>query len=314
MTEGGTKLRYEFEFNSFEDATIKGYKWIDDKTPLQIVVLSHGMAETIERYDAFANFLLDNDIFVYGHAHRGHGKTAGSVDKLGHLGDNGWFKMKEDLRRVVEMAKTDYPDTAIVLLGHSMGSFLARDFILDYSYLLDGVILSGTGYMNQIKLKLAQFLAKREGLKIGVDQKSIFLNRMSFGTYNKKIKDHKTEFDWLTRDEIQVRKYIDNPYCGEIHPASFFIEFLTNMQRVLYTDIFKNQKNHLPMLIFSGECDPVGEYGKGVRKTNAYYRANGFVTTMKLYPEGRHEMLNEINKESVYNDILIWLQSLEKNK
>ncbi|MBF4694896.1 alpha/beta fold hydrolase [Fusibacter ferrireducens] len=303
-------MRYEFEFDSFEDAIVKGYKWIEDKTPLQIVVLSHGMAETIERYDAFANFLLENDVFVYGHSHRGHGKTAGSLERLGHLGDNGWFKMKEDLRRVVEMAKTEYSDVPIILLGHSMGSFLARDFILDYSYLLDGVILSGTGYMNHFKLKIAQFLAEREGLKIGTHQKSTFMNRMSFGTYNKKIKDHKTDFDWLSRDEKQVQKYINDPYCGEIHPASFFIEFLNNMQRILYTDVFKNQKNNLPMLIFSGVCDPVGEYGKGVKKTYAYYKKNGFLTTLKLYPDGRHEMLNEINREAVYKDILEWLQSL----
>ncbi|GAU77448.1 alpha/beta fold hydrolase [Fusibacter sp. 3D3] len=303
-------MRYEFEFDSFEDSVIKGYKWIEDKTPLQIVVLSHGMAETIERYDLFANYLLERDIFVFGHSHRGHGKTAGSIEQLGHLGENGWFKMKEDLRRVIEMAKSDYPDAPLVLLGHSMGSFLARDFILDYSYLLEGVILSGTGYMDPFKLKVAKFLAEREGSKIGLHQKSAFLNRISFGTYNNRIKNNTTAFDWLSRDEKQVQKYIQDPYCGVVHPVSFYIEFFTNLQRILHTDVFKNQKNNLPMLILSGDCDPVGAYGKGVKKTSAYYSANGFVTTLKLYSKGRHEMLNEINKEAVYKDIWMWLQAL----
>lgn len=300
-------MRYEFEFNSFGDAVIKGYKWIDEGNPSGILVISHGMAETIERYDAFANYMLDHGIFVFGHAHRGHGKTAGSVENLGYLGENGWFKMKEDLRRVIELVRDDYPDAPLILMGHSMGSFLVRDFILDYTYLVSGVILSGTGYPSKLELGLAKWLADREYKKSKVDEKSVLLNRVSFGTYNKKIKSPATAFDWLSRDPAEVNKYIADPYCGEIHPTSFYIEFTGNLQRILYTDVFKNQKNGLPMLIFSGDADPVGNYSKGVKKTNDYYKENGFNTTLKLYSKGRHEMLNEINKKDVYEDIFKWI-------
>ena len=300
-------MRYEFEFNSFGDAVIKGYKWINEETPSRILVISHGMAETIERYDEFANYMLSKGIFVFGHAHRGHGKTAGSVENLGYLGENGWFKMKEDLRRVIELVRDDYPDAPLILMGHSMGSFLVRDFILDYTYLVSGVILSGTGYPSKLEIGIAKWLAEREYRKNKVDEKSILLNRISFGTYNKKIENPLTAFDWLSRDPVEVKKYIEDPYCGEIHPTSFYIEFTSNLQRILYSDVFKNQKNGLPMLIFSGNEDPVGNYGKGVKKTNDYYKQNGFNTSLRLYPKGRHEMLNEINKKDVYEDILKWI-------
>jgi len=302
-------LRQSYEFDSFGELSIKGYKWTDSGEPTAILVISHGMAETIERYDAFAGFLVENGIFVYGHSHRGHGQTAESMEHLGYLGENGWFKMKEDLRRVVEMARTEYSEIPIFLLGHSMGSFLARDFLLDYSYLISGVILSGTGYFSKFELNLGKFLAQSEVNRKGIYYKSDRMTKISFGTYNKKIKGSQTDFDWLSRDAEVVKEYIEDPYCGQTHPASFYLEFMTNLYRILYTDLFKNLKDNLRMYIISGDSDPVGQYGKGVRKTARYYRDNGFDVSMKLYEGGRHEMLNELNRKEVFEDILNWIQS-----
>lgn len=305
-------MRLEYEFTSFGEVAVKGYKWIKDTEPNYLLIISHGMAEVIDRYEEFAEFLLENNIFVYGHSHRGHGKTALSVNELGYIGENGWMKMKEDLRAVVEMAKYEYPDVPTVLLGHSMGSFLARDFILDYSYMLDGIILSGTGFLSKLELYFARRFSGLELARLGPYKPSKKLNDLSFGKYNKKIKNPNTEFDWLSRDKGIVEKYIESEYCGAIHPASFYDELSSNLYRIFYTDIFKNIKENLPMLVFSGDQDPVGKYGRAVKKTASYYKAQGFLVTLKLYSGGRHEMLNEINRYEVYSDILAWIYKLKK--
>lgn len=302
-------MRHTFSKDSFGEFTLKGYKWFNESIPKAIFVISHGMAETIERYDEFANYLVQNDIFVYGHSHRGHGLTAGNLVNLGIIGDNGWMKMKEDFRRTLEFAKLDYPDVPVVVFGHSMGSFLVRDFLLDYSYQIDAVILSGTGFQPKAVLSSGKLIAGIESKLLGSRHRSKLIDKMSFGSYNKKIENPKTPFDWLSCDEDQVKKYINDPYCGEIHTSGFYYELFENLIRIFYYPELSNEKSNLPMFLMSGATDPVGDYGKGVIKSEKIYRQNGFKTTMKLYPEGRHEMLNETNRFEVYQDIINWTLS-----
>jgi alpha-beta hydrolase superfamily lysophospholipase len=303
-------MRDSFSKDSFGEFTIKGYKWYKDSIPKAIVVISHGMAETIERYDDFAETLVRNDLFVYGHSHRGHGLTAGNLANLGIIGDNGWMKMKEDLRRVLESAKMDYPNVPVVLLGHSMGSFLVRDYLLDYSYQIDAVILSGTGFQPKSVLALGKLIAGIESKILGARHRSKLLDKMSFGSYNKSIKDPKTAFDWLSRDDEKVKAYVEDPYCGKVHTSGFYYELFENLIRIFHHPEVSNEKSKLPMLLMSGDMDPVGDYGKGVIKSEKIYKQNGFMTTLKLYPEGRHEMLNEINRSEVYQDIMDWVLSV----
>ncbi len=303
-------MRESYSKDSFGEFTIKGYKWYTHSIPKAIVVIAHGMAETIERYDDFANTLIQNDIFVYGHSHRGHGLTAGNQSNLGIIGDNGWMKMKEDLRRIVEYAKSDYPDIPVVLLGHSMGSFLVRDYLLDYSYQIDAVILSGTGFQPKLILSIGKLIAGIESKLLGSRHRSKLIDKMSFGSYNKKIETPKTPFDWLSCDDEQVKIYMDDPYCGNVHTSGFYYEFFENLIRIFYYPEVSNEKSKLPLLLMSGAMDPVGDYGKGVIKSEKVYRLNGFMTTLKLYPEGRHEMLNEINRSDVYQDIVNWVETV----
>lgn len=298
-------MRRAFSIDSFEEITLKGYIWSPDGTVLKaMVVLAHGMAETIERYDAFANFLSDHGYGVIGVNQRGHGPEA---EMLGYLGENGWSKMKEDLKHIVDYVKMTYEDTPIIIMGHSMGSFLVRDFLMSYSYLVDGVILSGTGYIDKISLLLGHWLASRDVKKHGDKHISKSIDNMAFKQNNKKIKDAKTSFDWLSRDSKIVKAYIEDPYCGQVHPSSFYMEFFNSLLQVLYHPDYSNFKDGLPMLIFSGEEDPVGNYTKGVNLTAEKFESLSFDVKKILYPEGRHEMLNEINHIQVFEDVVEWL-------
>jgi len=294
--------------HSFEEIELSGYIWQQEteNQPKGIVIIAHGMAETIERYEAFAEHLSESGYVVYGINQRGHGLNA---EMLGYLGDDGWYKMKEDLKHVVDLAKTSYLGKPVFIFGHSMGSFLTRDFLLDYSYLINGAILSGTGFYSKPELKLGQWLSKRDVLKFGDRHISKFIDNIAFGKNNKKIKEPNTPFDWLSRDSDQVAAYIADPLCGQIHPSSFFYLFFSALERILYSSTFSNFETKRPLFLISGDMDPVGNYGKGVKKSALRYKAIGFDTQVKLYKEGRHEMLNEINRRDVFEDIITWLNA-----
>jgi len=309
-------VRKTFVFQSFKELEVKGIHWYrQDCIPKALVIAAHGMMDTIERYDEMATYFLDSNIFVYGHDQRGHGKTAGNLDQLGDLGENGWIKAREDLKRVVRLAQHDYPNTPLFLLGHSMGSFLTRDLVHQLlmestQWLPTGVILSGTGYPSPVVLKVGKWIAGLEMKWKGPLHRSKRLYHLSFDKYNKRIEHPLTYYDWLSRDEEVVERYIQDPYCGQVHTSRFFYDFFRHLHRVLYQE--EHIKAHsLPMFLVSGKEDPVGDYGEDVVKTETFYKDKGFHTTMKLYPGGRHEMLNEVNRTSVYDDILLWIDQCQ---
>lgn len=321
----GTTVRKIFSFQSFNEVEIKGIHWYrQDCTPKALVIVAHGMMETMERYDEMATYFLGREIFFYGHDQRGHGKTAGNLDQLGDLGENGWVKAREDVKRVIRLARQDYPNVPLFLLGHSMGSFLTRDLVHQLlmetdgtvrkgkryapreEWLPTGVILSGTGHPSPIALKLGKWIAGMEMKWKGPLHPSKRLYHLSFDRYNKHIDQPSTYFDWLSCDEEMVGKYMKDPYCGQVHTSRFYWEFFHHLHRILYKE--EDIKGiSLPMYLLSGEEDPVGDYGEAVVKTEAFYKEKGFHTTMKLYPGGRHEMLNEVNRGAVYDNILQWI-------
>lgn len=279
-------------------------KWYTaDKQPNTIVQLAHGMIEHIERYNDFANFLLK---FVYGNDHRGHGQTGERQGLMGYLADNdGFQRTPEDLYVISGKIQSEYPGTPIILFGHSMGSFLVRHYIQNYSETVDGAILSGTGYTPGWKL----FLARQIARTLPPKEESKLMNSLVFANYNKKIKGNKTAFDWLSRDEETIGKYIEDQHTGFIPTAHFFHDLMTGINLIQSGRLNQRIRSDLPLLFISGEEDPVGDYGKGVWKAAGLYHNAGLrdITTM-LFPEKRHELLNEINHSDVYAAIYQWIR------
>jgi len=301
-------MKTAFELNSFNELNIKGYHWhaeSENHAPLGIVVIAHGMAETILRYDAFAEYLVTNGFTVYGYSHRGHFETAGSFERLGYLGENGWSKMAVDLSNVITKAQSENKGIPTFIFGHSMGSYVTRTYLVDHPDRVDGIVLSGTGFPAKLELQAGGILAKLERVLKRKDKPSKLLDKMSFGAFNKSFVPNKTAFDWLSTDTEQVKLYIDNPWCGQLHPSSFFEDMAKNLVRVIYDEIPK-PKLEVPMLIMSGALDPVGQMGVGVKKSADFYKKAGYKVDLKLYENGRHEMLNEVNRDQVFKDVKDW--------
>jgi alpha-beta hydrolase superfamily lysophospholipase len=304
-------LSENFTFRSEEGTEIFVYKWVPDKMikVKGVVQIAYGMAETGARYQRFAQKLTTNGYIVYVHDHRGHGNTAKIVEKLGFLADTEGFKwLVEDLHQLSEIIMKDHPNLPLFLLGHSMGSFVTQRYIMLYGKALRGAILSGSNGKQGILLSIASYLAKAEAKKYGRETRSERLTKLTFGAYNKSFKPNRTDFDWLSRDAAEVDNYIRDPFCGTVFTAGFFEDFLTGLKEI------QNQRNialvpkELPIYIFSGDRDPVGKNGRGIVKLFKTYQKIGLRdVTYKLYKDGRHEMLNETNREEVMTDIIVWL-------
>lgn len=274
-----------------------------------IFQIAHGMAEHSERYEEFAAYLCSKGFAVLVDDHVGHGKSVNSDDDLGYFGETeGWDSFVEDERSLTELIKTELPGLPIVFFGHSMGSFIAREYIRRYGNdeRIKAAIFCGTSGKNpasSIAITLAGAIAKAKGSR----HRSKFIDKIAFGTYNKKIPDAKTDFDWLTRDSAIVDKYIADKYCGFLFTATGYRDLFTILDRVSGKDWYNEISKNIPILLTSGEEDPVGLYGKGVKQVyNDLKLSDKKDVTLKLYPEMRHEILNEINREQVYEDIAAW--------
>lgn len=298
-----------FTFKGNENVEIYVYRWVPDGEIKGAVQIAHGMAETAKRYERLAEFLTDNGYIVYANDHRGHGNTAGSLDKVGILGDKDGFELLvQDMHQLAGIIKNENPDKPVFLLGHSMGSFLSQKAIMDYGDEYKGVILSGSNGRQGLLLRFARLIANQEAKKYGREYRSKKLNDLSFGSYNNAFKPNRTEFDWLSSDNEEVDKYIKDPYCGGIFTAGFYQDFLTGLIQIEDKKRLKTVPCQLPILLISGDKDPVGRAGKGVKLLyNTYKNLGVSDLTIKLYKDGRHEMLNEKNRDQVMSDILTWI-------
>ena len=302
----------DFYFNSSTGKNkIHARMCVPDAEPRAIVQIIHGIAEYIDRYDEFMSFLADNGIIAVGTDHLGHGKSIESEEQTGFFAyDNGWDYAVRD-EEVLRLAMHEnYPELPIIVFGHSMGSFMARTLLIRYPDAFNAAIISGTGNQGAALVNGGLFMGNLvTGLK-GAHHYSKFLNNLAFGSYNKIYDNPKTEYDWLSRDEANVQKYIDDPLCGFIPSCSLFRDMMTGVKFITNKKNLTAMNKDMPVYFMSGDMDPVGECGKGVQKAyNNFLEAGMKDVSIKLYPGGRHEMLNEINKDEVYTDILAWLDS-----
>lgn len=302
----------DFYFNSSTGKNkIHARMCVPDAEPRAIVQIIHGIAEYIDRYDEFMSFLADNGIIAVGTDHLGHGKSIESDEQTGFFAyDNGWDYVVRD-EEVLRLAMHEnYPELPIIVFGHSMGSFMARTLLIRYPDAFNAAIISGTGNQGAALVNGGLIMGNLvTGLK-GAHHYSKFLNNLAFGSYNKIYDNPKTEYDWLSRDEANVQKYIDDPLCGFIPSCSLFRDMMTGVKFITNKKNLTAMNKDMPVYFMSGDMDPVGECGKGVQKAyNNFLEAGMKDVSIKLYPGGRHEMLNEINKDEVYTDILAWLES-----
>lgn len=305
----------EFYFKGKEDLNIHVYKYTSENIkPKAVVQIAHGMSETAIRYKEFAQELTKNGYVVYINDHRGHGITAKTIDNIGYLAEkDGFTCLVEDMNILTNIIKEENPHLPIYLFGHSMGSFVSQRYIMEYGDNLAGLILSGSNGKHGKILKVAQLISKSEIKKHGRRHRSKKLDNLIFGGNNKGFKPSKTDFDWLSRDEKEVQKYIDDPFCGVLFTCGFFYDFIKGLQEVEDKENLKKVPLDLPIYIMSGDKDPVGKNGKGVlRLKDRYVNLGVKKVSCKLYEGGRHEMLNEINKEEVIKDIISWLDEREK--
>lgn len=285
--------------------------WLPSDGPKAIFQIAHGMAEHGERYEDFAKYLCEKGFAVLINDHVGHGKSIRSDDDIGYFGEsNGWDAFVEDQRAFTELIKAEYPDIPVIFFGHSMGSFIAREYILRYGTdeRIKAAVFCGSSGKNPasaIAIKLADTIAKVKGSK----HKSNFINKMAFGPYNKKT-ENRTPFDWLTSDNAEVDKYIADKYCGYLFTAVGYRDLFTILTKVSGKDWYNGVNEKLPMLLIAGEDDPVGLYGKGIKQIyNDLLAAGKKDVTIKLYPGMRHEILNEVDRILPYEYIASWALS-----
>ncbi|MDU3336533.1 alpha/beta hydrolase [Paraclostridium bifermentans] len=305
-----------FTFKGEEDTDIYVYKYepIEKENINGIVQISHGMSEEAARYKRFANYLTDNGYIVYINDHRGHGKSAENINRIGILAEkDGIHCIVKDLNKLTKIIKTENNGLPIFLFSHSMGSFAAQKYIIDYSEDIDGVILSGTNGLHGIEVDLGFLVAKVMSKIQGREKKAYLIDKLAFGGFNKKFKPNKSEFDWLSRDFKEVEKYIENEYCGVVFSNGYFYDLFKLFKEIRNINNLKKINSKLPIYIFAGDKDPVGKFGKGITKLYENYKKVGIENVeFKLYSGGRHEMLNEINKDEVINDTINWIKQNNK--
>ncbi len=288
---------------------IHAREWVPEGRPRGVVQIVHGVAEHIGRYDTVARFLASHGYVVCGEDHLGHGLTAGG--KFGCFApENGWDLVIRDVRRLRELEGEKYPKLPYVLLGHSMGSFLARTYLIRWPGTVDAAVLSGTGQEPAGVVAASRALSGSLCRTKGPGYVCKLLNDLSLGSYNKAFKPNRTPSDWLSRDEAMVDASLTDPLGNFIPTVSLFRDMMVGLQFIADKKNLSKMNKDTPVYFLSGDSDPVGAMGKGVRKVEGMFRSAGCRdVTVKLYPGGRHEMFNEINRQEVFEDLLAWIES-----
>jgi len=271
--------------------------------------IAHGIAEHSARYDDFAMYMASHGFVVVTNDHLGHGKSISEDENLGFFAEeNGWSVAVQDMHILHEMMQEEY-SLPHFLFGHSMGSFLARTYIIYHRAGLSGVILSGTGRQTPATIKAGRLVGEYEAKRHGLKYKSERVNALAFGSYNKGFPSARTGSDWISRDAAVVDEYMSDKLCGYVPTVGLFLDMLVGLSIIGSRKKQQHMNKNLPVFFISGDKDPVGENGAGVIAVYKSFLDAGMENvTLKLYHNGRHEMLNELNKADVYCDVLSWIE------
>ena len=283
--------------------------WEPQRETKAILQISHGMVEYIVRYDDFAKHLNQQGILVIGNDHLGHGQSVLDESEFGYFGKEKGSAVVDDLYEVTKYAKKQYGENIpYFLMGHSMGSFMARRYLMTYGEKITGAIISGTGYKTAPVLAVAFFFTAVTKFFHGERYRSPFMKWLVFHTYNRKIADVKTKNDWLTRDAAVVAAYNENPYCKFSFTVNGYETLFGAIKYIQKQNNWEETPKQLPILMIAGEEDPVGSCGKDVKKVYKKYQQLGCNhIELKLYQDDRHELVNELDREVVYADISQWI-------
>lgn len=301
----------EFYFDSRDnDTKLHAVRWMPDSENVAgIVQIVHGMAEYVERYEELATYLTDRNFVVTGEDHLGHGKSVPEGGQQGYFCEQDPATVVvRDVHRLKKMTQELYPGVPYFILGHSMGSFITRNYICRYGTGIDGALILGTGMQSAGLLLASKTVAAIEGAFGGQRHVSRMMDKAAFGAYNRRIAEKRTDYDWLSRDAERVDAYIADPDCGFVFTVNGFKTLFELISRAKKPENLRKIPAELPIFMASGAEDPVGNYGKGVEK--AYRSLQGVGVrdlTLKLYPEDRHELMNEPDREQVMADIAEWL-------
>jgi alpha-beta hydrolase superfamily lysophospholipase len=284
-----------FEFTSSDGLAIACVKWSNPHNVRGVVQIVHGLGEHMGRYAELAKVLVEDELVVYGNDHRGHGLTAKPSDSFGELGPGGFDQLVEDMVSLRVIAKKEHPGKPYILLGHSMGSFAAQQFVLDHSHSIDGLALSGSGNLGGLA-RVAQSLSP------GEDPMKLM---------NAAFEPARTPLDWLSRDNAEVDAFINDPLCFPSLKPDSMQSFLGAFPRLADPREIRKVRDELPVYIFSGSDDPIGQRLEGVRVLIDRYRSAGLTSIAQdFYSGGRHEMLHEVNRRDVIANLLVWISSI----
>ncbi|MEF8726242.1 MAG: alpha/beta hydrolase [Candidatus Bipolaricaulota bacterium] len=301
-------VKKHFVFSGEGGKELYGTKYLAEPSRGAIQII-HGMAEHRERYSEFSRDIASRGYSVYVYDQRGHGETATeNDDRLGHLPpETGWREIFRDLHSHLKLVKAEEKGKPIYAFGHSMGSFLVRDFITDHGRQLDGVILSGSGKLNALSLKLITPIAKLEKFLFGEEKESVLMEKALFSSNNDHFHPPDTSYDWLSRDREAVQRYIADELSGFSCTTGFYDAFISGLRKLAGRNQFEEVPKSLKILVVSGEEDPVGG-PEVIDLAQEYSRAGVGDVDYKIYPGARHEIIHEINRDEVVKDVVQWLR------
>ena len=306
-------LERSFSFRADDGAVLFGRRFLpNDGVPVKRAIhILHGMAEHSGRYARFAERLTERGFVVYANDHRGHGRTAVRRDNLGHHASAmGLARLCHDVRQMIVFEKGETDGVPLCLFGHSMGTVVAEQVMVTSSTPLDAVILSAPIGMPDAVSVLGRLLARVERARSGPRGRSGLLFRLTFGAYQHSFPTSRTSFDWLSRDPVEVDKYIADPWCGFGLTNSYWVHFLDALANGGRASALRNVARELPVLVLSGGDDPVNRKARGARELVAAYTRAGLTrVTHKLYADNRHSLLHEVNRDEVMRDAIAWLEA-----